>query len=113
MEKLLAIVGKIWAFVEATGVPEQLQSVDVAGLFSNPWFLVPFLLVLCYLLYRQAFTDIAVLAIGGGLWAFSGSSYMKGLIVNGELDIGKILPVAGVWIGGLAVIIYLIFIRSD
>ncbi len=113
MDNLLAILDRIWAFAEATGVPGQVGAVDVHGLFSNPWFLVPFLLVVCYLLYRQAFTDLVVMGIGIGLWVFSGSSYMQGLVTDGQIDIGRILPVAGVWIGGLAVVIYLVFIRSD
>ncbi len=107
------IFGKLLVFIESTGVLDQISSVDAAGLFTNPWFLVPFLLVIFYLLYRQSFTDIAVIGIGIGLWMFSGSSYMEGLMVDGQLDIGKILPVAGVWLAGLAVIIYLVFMRSD
>ena len=113
MDKLLEFCDRLLAFAEATGVPAQIHAVDMAGLFSNPWFLVPFLLAVCYLLYRQAFTDLMVIGIGIGLWAFSGSSCMQGLVVDGQLDLGRILPVAGVWIGGLAAIIYLLFIRSD
>ena len=38
---------------------------------------------------------------------------MQGLVINGELQIGKILPVAGVWLLAVATAIYLLFMRSD
>lgn len=106
-------VERVINFVEATKVPEQLREVDAAGLFTNWHFLVPFLCFLAYLLYRQAFTKVALIGIAIGLWVFSGSSYMQNLVVNGELQLGKILPVAGVWLLAVATAIYLLFMRSD
>ena len=105
--------GKMITFVESTGLQEQVRTVDVSGLFSNPYFLVPFVCCLAYLLYKQAFTKIALVGIAIGLWVFSGSSFMQGLIVNGELQLGKILPVAGVWLLAVATAVYLLFMRSD
>ena len=105
--------GKIMTFVESTKLQEQLWTVDVSGLFSNPYFLVPFVCCMAYLLYKQVFTRIALIGIAIGLWVFSGSSFMQGLVINGELQIGKILPVAGVWLLAVATAIYLLFMRSD
>ncbi len=104
---------RVLDFFERTGVPEQVSQVDVSGLFANPYFMGPFLLVVCYLLYKQAFTDLAVLGIAIGMWIFSGSSWMEGLTANGELQIGRILPVAGVWLVALMAVVYLLFMRSD
>ena len=105
--------GKMITFVESTGLQEQVRTVDVSGLFTNPYFLVPFVCCIAYLLYKQAFTKIALVGIAIGLWVFSGSSFMQGLVVNGELQLGKILPVAGVWLLAVATAVYLLFMRSD
>jgi len=107
------IFGKIAAFLESTKLQEQARTVDVHGLFTNPYFLVPFICCLAYLLYKQAFTKIALIGIVIGLWVFSGSSFMQGLIINGELQLGKILPIAGVWLLAVATAVYLLFMRSD
>lgn len=104
---------KIIEFLKATQIPEQIQQVDAGGLFSNWYFLVPFILLIGYQLYKQAFNNIIVIGMVIGLWVFSGSSYVEGLIVNGELQMGKILPVAGVGLVAVAVFIYLTFMRSD
>jgi hypothetical protein len=66
-----------------------------------------------YLLYRQAFTNLALLGIGIGMWVFTGSSWMQGLIINGELQLDKVLPVAAVWLIAIGTVIYLLFMRSD
>jgi len=104
---------RIFDFIESTQVSEQLRVVDIKGLFSNWYFLVPFICLLAYLLYRQKFTRLALIGIALGLWVFSGSSFMKDLIVNGELQLSKILPVAGVWLLAVGTAIYLLFMRSD
>lgn len=107
----------LWAaiveFVNATQIPDQFSAVDIRGLFVNPYFLVPLFLVTGYNLYKQAFTNIVLMVLALGLWAFSGSSYMQDLVVNGEMDIGKILPVAAVWVVSIAIAVYLLFMRSD
>ena len=110
---MAAFVERIINWVDATKIPAQIREVDAAGLFSNWHFLVPFLCFIAYLLYRQAFTKIALIGIAIGLWIFSGSSFMQGLIVNGELQISKILPVAGVWVLAVGTAVYLLFMRSD
>lgn len=103
----------IWAWVESTHIQEQVADVDYVGLFSNPWFLVPFIAAIAYLLYKQAFKDLIVIVIFIGVWWVSGTEYMATLVVGDELQISKILPVL---FGGAAVvgfIIYLFFGRSD
>ena len=104
---------KIMAWVDSTHIQEQVANVDYIALFTNPWFLVPFVLVVVYLLYKQAFRDLIVIAAFVGIWWVSGTEYMNTLVVGEELDIKKILPVL---FGGAALIgfiIYLFFGRSD
>jgi hypothetical protein len=82
-------------------------------LFSNPWFIVPFASMVVYLLYKQNWKDIIIIAIFVAVWWVSGTNYMNSLLVDGEIQINKILPVI---FGGAAVlgfVIYLFFGRSD
>lgn len=98
---------------EGTHLQEQIRDVDAIGLFSNPWFLVPFVALIGYMLYKKAIRDIVILAAIMGVWWASGTQYMQTLVVGDELQINKILPVL---FGGaviLGVVIYLLISRSD
>jgi hypothetical protein len=97
----------------ATQIQEQIRDVDFTGLFSNPWFMVPFVLLVCYMVFRQKWKDIIIIAILIAVWWVSGTPYMNSLLVNGEIQINKILPVI---FGGAAVlgfVVYILFGRSD
>ncbi|OGQ99208.1 MAG: hypothetical protein A2505_08050 [Deltaproteobacteria bacterium RIFOXYD12_FULL_55_16] len=106
-------LGQIVDFFNSTNVPQQLREIDARGLFTNPWFLAPFIAFIFYNLYKQALNTLVMTSLGFGLWFFSGSSYMEGLVVNGFLQLDKVLPVAGVFIGALAIAVYFLFMRSD
>ncbi len=98
---------------EGTHLQEQVRDVDAIALFSNPWFLVPFVALMGYMVYKKAFRDIIILAAIMGVWWASGTEYMQTLVVGEELQINKILPVL---FGGaviLGVVIYLLISRSD
>lgn len=103
----------IAVWFESTHLREQVKDVDFIGLFSNPWFLAPLACVIVYLLYKQAWRDIVILAILTAVWWFSGTDYMHSLIVNGEIQINKILPVVFGGAAVLGVVVYLLFGRSD
>ncbi len=105
--------GKILAWIESTHLQEQVANVDYVGLFTNPWFLVPLIAVVLYLLYKQSFKDLIIIVIFIGVWWVSGTEYMHTLVVGDELQISKVLPVL---FGGAAVlgfVIYMFFGRSD
>ena len=104
---------KILDFFQQTHVLEQIRDVDAAGLFTNPWFMVPFVGLMGYLVYKKSFRDIIILLIFIGVWWVSGTDYMQTLIVRGEIQIGKILPVIAGGAAALGVVIYLLFGRSD
>lgn len=104
---------KITALFDSTHVVKQVADVDVAGLFSNPWFLVPFVAFVGYSLYKQAWKDLVIVGAFVGVWWVSGTQYMDTLIVGGELQIGKILPVLFGGAALLGVLIYMFFGRSD
>ena len=111
LETVGSFFSKIGEFVQATNLPAQIKDVDFVGLFSNPWFIVPFVAMVGYLLYKQAFRDLLIVGIIIAVWWVSGTEYMQTLVVGDELQINKILPIL---FGGAAVlgfVIYLFFGR--
>lgn len=99
-------------WLDSIKIVDQIKDVDAAGLFTNPWFLVPFIILVGYMIYKQSWRDMALLAIFIGVWWVSGTQYMHSLVDGDELRIEKILPV--VFGGGitLGVVIYLLIGRS-
>lgn len=103
----------IFDFFDQTHVFEQIKDVDAVGLFTNPWFLVPFIGMMGYLVFKKSWRDIIILSIFIAVWWVSGTDYMQSLIVNGELQISKVLPVVAGGAAALGIVIYLLFGRSD
>ena len=106
-------LGTVIDFVNSTNVLQQVRAVDGKGLFSNAWFLVPFIAFVGYNLYRQEFNTLIMAALAVGIWLFTGSSYMSGLIVDGQLQLDKVLPVAGTFVVLIGVAVYFLFMRGD
>jgi len=100
-------------WVNNTQVPAQVREVDAKGLFQNAYFLVPFISTIIYYLYKQAINNLVIIALVLGLWFFSGTDFVRGAVVNGELQMSKILPIVGIGVGGIAVLVYFFFVRSD
>lgn len=107
------ILTPVIEFINNTHVLEQIREVQVKELFTNFYFLVPFVGLMGWWLYKQALNSLVCTGLAIGVWWFSGTPYAQGLVVDGEIQIGKIIPVAGVGIGVLLVLAYLFFIRSD
>ena len=109
----MGFFNKIVEFILSTQVLQQFKEVDALGLFTNPWFLVPLLCLIGYMLYKQEFREITIIVIGFGVWHISGTEYMATLIVDDELQLGKVLPVVFGAACILGVVIYMYFGRSD
>lgn len=107
------VADKIGLMLEKTHLPEQVSEVDFAGLFTNPWFLVPFIMVVGYMLYKQSFRDLTIMGLLMAVWYASGTEYMQTLVVGDELQMQKVLPVLFGGAGVLGFIIYLLFGRSN
>jgi hypothetical protein len=103
----------ILAWFESTHLQQQIKDVDYMGLFTNPWFLVPFIALVVYLLYKQLFRDLIIVTIFVAVWWVSGTDYMHSLVVGGILQMNKILPVVFGGAAVLAFVIYMLFGRSD
>ena len=106
-------ISKIVEFINSTQVLQQFRDVDAGGLFTNPWFLVPLICLVGYLLYKQSFKEIILLIIGFGCWHISGTEYMNTLIIGDEIQLAKVLPVVFGAAVILGIIIYMYFGRSD
>ncbi|MEJ2136051.1 MAG: hypothetical protein P8X86_12490 [Desulfofustis sp.] len=105
--------GKIMSFVESTKLIDQIAEVDYVGLSTNPWFLVPFIALVLYLIWKQRWRDMIFIAIFIGVWWASGTDYMQTLVVGEELQVNKVLPVLFGGAAILGIVIYLLFGRSD
>lgn len=103
----------ILGWIESTHLQQQIKDVDYVGLFTNPWFLVPFVALVVYLLYKQAFRDLIIVGLFVGVWYVSGLDYMQTMVVDGHLQMNKVLPVVFGGAAVLALIIYMLFGRSD
>lgn len=103
----------VWNFVVSTKVPEQIDKIDYKGLFSNGWFLVPYIAMLAWNVYKQAINSIIIVLLLTGCWAFFGTPYMKAIMAQDEIQLNAILPlVAGACVV-FGFIIYRIFFKSD
>ena len=103
----------ILAWIESTHIQQQVKEVDYVGLFTNPWFMVPFVALIVYLLYKQSFRDLIIISLFVAVWWVSGTEYMNSLTVDGILQMNKVLPVLFGAAAALGFIIYLLFGRSD
>ena len=104
---------KIVDFIVSTQVGKQFKEVDLGALFTNPWFIVPFICLIGYLLYKQNFKEIILIINGFACFHLSATEYMNTLIVGDELQLGKVLPVVFGGAALLGLVIYMYFGRSD
>lgn len=107
------LFNSIYRWYDSTNVHRQVVDVDFVGLFTNPWFMVPFVATIGYLLFKKSFKDIILIVILVGLWWVSGTEYMATLIVGDELQMDKVLPVVFGGAATLGLVIYIFFGRSD
>ena len=100
-------------FIVATKVPEQIDSIDYKGLFSNSWFLVPYIAMIAWNVYKQAFNSLIIILLFTGSWAFFGTPYMQEIVGQEEIALGAVLPLVAGACTVLGFIIYRIFFKSD
>lgn len=100
-------------FFVSTKVPEQIDKIDYKGLFSNGWFLVPYIAMLAWNVYKQAINSLLIILLLTGCWAFFGTPYMKEIIAQDELQLSAVLPLVAGACTVLGFIIYRIFFKSD
>jgi hypothetical protein len=100
-------------FIVSTKVPEQIDKIDYKGLFTNAWFLVPYIAFLAWNVYKQAINAIIITLLLTGSWAFFGTQYMKDIMGREEVALDAILPIVAGACLVLGIIIYRLFLKSD
>ncbi|MDT8334363.1 MAG: hypothetical protein RQ753_01570 [Desulfurivibrionaceae bacterium] len=100
-------------FIVATKVPEQIDNIDYKGLFSNAWFLVPYIALLAWNVYKQALNSLIIIVLLTASWAFFGTPYMEEIISRDEVPLEAVLPIVGGACVVLGYIVYRIFLKSD
>lgn len=100
-------------FIIATKVPEQIENIDYQALFSNGWFLVPYLALIAWNIYRRQPYSVIIILLFTGSWAAFGTPYMQGLLGQEQIQLEAVLPVVGGGCLVLAITIYLIFFKSE
>jgi len=100
-------------FIIATKVPEQIDNIDYKGLFTNGWFLVPYIALLAWNVYKQAVNSLIIIVLLTGLWSFFGTPYMKEIMGQEEIALDAVLPIVGGVCAVFGFIIYRIFLKSD
>ena len=103
----------IFKFINDTGVPKQINTIDYQGLFSNPWFMVPLVAIIIYEVCRRSFKSVVSILIFLGVWAFFGTPYMQHILNSDTVSLDQILPLLGGAILILAVVVYMYFLRSE
>jgi hypothetical protein len=100
-------------FIVRTGVPDQIENVKYKELFSNGWFLVPYLGMIAWNIYKKQLKTIIVILLFSGSWAFFGTPYMHNIMTRDEVTLDAILPLVGGAVVVLGIIIYLVFLKSE
>lgn len=100
-------------FIIETKIPEQIDNVDYKGLFTNGWFMVPFVGLLAWEVYKQAINSVIIILLLTGSWAFFGTPYAQEVMGRDEIALDSVLPIVGGACAVLGFIIYRIFFKSD
>lgn len=109
----MVVWDKITAWAGSTHIPEQIKAVDAAGLFTNPWFMVPFVIFIGWTIYKLQWKDLIITGVIIGVWWVSGTPYMSTLVVGDKVQIDKILPIVFGAAAVVGLLIYMFFGRSD
>ena len=100
-------------FIISTKVPEQVENVDFKGLFSNGWFLVPYIAMLGWNFYKKAINAIIITLLLTGAWAFCGTEYMQDILSRDEIALEAVLPLVAGACTILAIIVYITFFKDE
>lgn len=100
-------------FIVATKVLKQIEDIDYQALFSNGWFLAPYLALIAWNIYRRQVYSVIIILLFTGSWAFFGTPYMQGILGQEQIQLAAVLPVVGGACLVLGIIIYLIFFKAE
>jgi hypothetical protein len=100
-------------FVISTKVPEQIENIKYQELFTNGWFLTPYLALIAWNIFRKQIYTIIIILLFSGSWAFFGTPYMQDVMQQDQIQLETILPLVGGACVVLGITVYLIFFKSE
>jgi len=100
-------------FIVSTKVPEQIETIDYKGLFSNGWFLIPYLAMIGWNVYKKAINALIIIVLLTGAWAFCGTPYMQDVLGREEIALEAVLPLVAGACTILAIIVYIVFFKDE
>ena len=100
-------------FIISTKIPEQIENVEYKELFTNGWFLVPYLGMIGWNIYKQAVNNIIIILLLSGSWAFFGTPYMQEVLGQEQIQLDAVLPLVAGACTVLGIIIYIIFFKDE
>lgn len=100
-------------FIKYTKIPEQIENVEYKELFTNGWFLVPYLGMIGWNIYKQAVNNIIIILLLSASWAFFGTDYMQDVLAQDEIALEAVLPMVAGACTVLGIIFYLVFFKDD
>lgn len=100
-------------FIKYTKIPEQIENVEYKELFTNSWFLVPYLGMIGWNIYKQAVNNIIIILLLSASWAFFGTDYMQDVLAQDEIALEAVLPMIAGACTVLGIIFYLVFFKDD
>jgi hypothetical protein len=100
-------------FIISTKVPEQIQNIEYGKLFTNPWFLVPYIGILSWNFYKKAVNELVIILLLTGAWAFCGTPYMQDVLGREEIALEAVLPLVFGACTVLGIIVYLVFLKDE
>ncbi len=100
-------------FIISTKVPEQIENIEYKALFTNGWFLVPYLGMIGWNVYKQSLNNIIIIVLLTGAWAFFGTPYMKEVMGQDEIQLEAVLPLVAGACTILGIIFYIVFFKDE
>ena len=100
-------------FIISTKVPEQIENIEYKALFTNGWFLVPYLGMIGWNVYKQSLNNIIIIVLLTGAWAFFGTPYMKEVMGQDEIQLEAVLPLLAGACTILGIIFYIVFFKDE
>ena len=100
-------------FIISTKIPEQIENVEYKELFTNAWFLVPYIGMIGWNIYKQAVNNIIIILLLTVSWAFFGTDYMQDVLAQDEIALEAVLPMIAGACTVLGIIFYLVFFKDD
>ncbi|MBU0673851.1 MAG: hypothetical protein KJ950_04340 [Proteobacteria bacterium] len=113
LKDFFAMFKPLLEFFKSTNIPQQIKEVDYKGLFTNGWFMIPYLAMICWHIYKKDINFIIVILLFSATWAFFGTPYMREILSHDQLQLGDVFPLLLGAVVVLGIIVYIFVFKSE